>query len=779
MIVTRKWLEEFIDLSDVDDDKLYLVFNSIGLEVDSVKKIKIPPKVVVAEVISCKKHPEADKLNICEVNIGRETKQIICGAKNVVDAKFVAVALEGAYLEDIDLEIKPVKLRGVESFGMICSSTELGLPEMEDGIMILDESIKGLKVGKELRELDIFNDTIFELELTANRGDCLSIYGVARDLSAYFDRPLKTFEYKPKKYLTQGIARILNIKAKANVERSRLLFNIVEAQEIIAPFLVRLRLAFVDRYTNEDLEANIRYAMHASGVILRAYDFDKLKDISGKLFLDIVVKNEILTVISPKGILSYVGIDSNKDFIATKKSKKILLEASYIAPDIISKITHKYNIRSDELYYFTSRGTNPNLESGYLALYKVCDMLSSCSFGELPIKVDGKFPQKIVNVDIEKLNAIIGTKIPRKTINTILKRLGIQTHGSNSQNVFGAVVPPWRHDIENIQDIAEEIMRIVGIDNIPAKPLKVVEANRINQIIQKHKAIRDIRQRAISQGFFEAITYAFTDKKKLQKYGFKMIEEDFDLANPIVDELNTMRTTILINLLDATKRNLNYGKKKVSLFEIGTVFDKERHEKEKFTIVESGFSQDISILNQGKPKKAEFGEFAKKLSAIIGEFDIVSSTPKETLFHPFQYGRVFIDKKEVGIIAKLHPKAQEDFDIKDTFIAEIDLEAILPKHKNASNISNFQGVYKDLSLLIDRETTYTEISKALRDYDDDLIKRFFIIDLYEDESFGSKRSITIRFFLQSDKETLSDKAIEESMKGVLRHLERSCGVELR
>jgi phenylalanyl-tRNA synthetase beta chain len=785
MIVTRRWLEEFIDLRDIDDKKLYEVFNSIGLEVDSIKKIEIPKGVVIGEIVSCQKHPEADKLSLCQINIGRELKQIICGAKNVVDARFVAVATEGTYLPEIDLTIAPVKLRGVESFGMVCSSSELGLPQMEDGIMILDESLGDLKnlVGSELREFDIFDDTIIEIELTANRGDCLSIQGVARDLSAYFDRPLRHIEHKPKKFLTQGIARILSIKSHSELERGRLIFNIIDVVEKIkAPFVVKFRVAIVDKYYNDALEVMLKYAIHSTGVILRAYDFDKLKDEDGKLHIDIKqTEDKILTVNSQKVFLSYVGIGADREFLADENSKKLLLEASYIAPDIVSKIIYKHKIKSDELYYLTSRGTNPNLENGYLELYRICDIESECRYGELPIKVDGRFPKRVVNVDIDKLNAIIGTTIQRKKINSILKRLGVETHGSNSQNVFGAVVPPWRHDIDNVQDIAEEIMRMVGIDNIPAKPLELIEANRITKSISTHREIKNLRQRAIAQGFFEAVTYVFTDREKLKKYKFEVIDFESDLVNPIVDELNTLRSTIVINLLDAVKRNISYGKRKISLFEVGAVFDSNRQESHRLTVVESGFSQDISILNQGKPKIIDFGEFTKKLSAIIGEFEIVSVTPKESLFHPFQYGKIYVDKKEIGYISKLHPKAQDDFGIGDTFVAEIELDEILPKHKNASKISNFQGVYKDLSLLIDRDTTYTEISSALQEYKevDSLIKRFFIIDLYEDESFGSRRSLTIRFFLQSNEGTLNDVAIEQSMNGALEHLIKKCGVKLR
>ncbi|MGC9352000.1 MAG: YtpR family tRNA-binding protein, partial [Sulfurovum sp.] len=217
MIVTRSWLNEFIDLSDVSNDTLYKTFNAIGLEVDSIKEIMIPGKVVVGKILSCEKHPDADKLNVCQIDVGSGTRQIVCGAANVVNAEYVAVATIGAVLPG-DFKIKHAKLRGVESEGMVCSSSELGLPAMGDGIMILDESIGTLEVGKEFGEYPAVADTIIELELTANRGDCLSIYGVARDLSVALDKEMKAFEYKQEEKIKLGIAREAEIHQEGEVD---------------------------------------------------------------------------------------------------------------------------------------------------------------------------------------------------------------------------------------------------------------------------------------------------------------------------------------------------------------------------------------------------------------------------------------------------------------------------------------------------------------------------------------------------------------------------------
>ncbi|XPV52277.1 MAG: YtpR family tRNA-binding protein [Halarcobacter ebronensis] len=216
MIVTRKWLEEFIDISKISTDDICKTLNSIGLEVDSVKEVRIASKVVVGKVLEKEKHPDADKLNICQVDVGDETVQIVCGAKNVDAGQYVPVAIVGCKLND-NFKIKKAKLRGVESNGMICSSTELGLAKLNDGILELDNSIGKLKIGKELNEYPLINDDIIEIELTANRGDCLSINGIARELSAFYTIPFKEKEFKID-YNELGIGQFLEVECESSIE---------------------------------------------------------------------------------------------------------------------------------------------------------------------------------------------------------------------------------------------------------------------------------------------------------------------------------------------------------------------------------------------------------------------------------------------------------------------------------------------------------------------------------------------------------------------------------
>ncbi|MCH9813948.1 MAG: phenylalanine--tRNA ligase subunit beta, partial [Epsilonproteobacteria bacterium] len=273
MIVTKAWLNEWIELDGNTTDDICKSLNAIGLEVDAVNKLSIPEGVKVGFVKACEKHPDADKLNVCQVDLGDEEVQIVCGAKNVAQGQHVAVATIGTVLGD-DFKIKKAKLRGVESSGMICSATEIGLPDINDGILELDESIGVLTLGKQLTEYTLLNDDIIEIELTANRGDCLSVYGVSRDLSASLGlekkNPNSHFVEDPK-----GIANIFQFEIEGDIE-SGIEQKFFEVQKIVLPLLYQFRLACIDHKSTHILHDYLTYATQATGVLFRAYDFDKL-----------------------------------------------------------------------------------------------------------------------------------------------------------------------------------------------------------------------------------------------------------------------------------------------------------------------------------------------------------------------------------------------------------------------------------------------------------------------------------------------------------------------
>ena len=776
MIVTKSWLNEFIDLDGISNEKLYETFNAIGLEVDSIHSYDIPAKVVIGKVLACEKHPDADKLNVCQVDVGMAKRQIVCGAANVVDAEYVAVALIGAKLSD-DFEIKFATLRGVESEGMICSSSELGLPDTGKGIMILDESIGELEVGRELRSYGMISDTKIELELTANRGDCLSIHGVARDLSVALNRELIPFEYTNKNREKIGIARLVDLHTKGHIEAD-LYYALAAMERIDMPFLFSLRLAMVDIESGEKLENFLKYTSHATGVVIRAYDADKLKR-DGKIDLQIKTEEKgIVTVSSGSDFLSVVGVNQEEKCRAGDNSGLLLFESSYIHPDLLVEAIADKSYPKDELYYKTSRGSEPDLDFGMAYLSSLLERGASCRCYEGNLNITSNWEPVNIAVDYEEINSLIGQKIESGKVVTILKNLGFDIHSSQNEKI-GVLVPRFRHDIKNIQDVTEEIVRIVGINNIDAKPLEIVEENRINATLSHYMFKKALRQRAAASGLYENVSYLFAERSKLERYGFDLLPNEIDLTNPIAEELNTLRSTILTNLLDAVKRNVNYTAKAIGLFEIGAVFDAQRRQREVLSLVFSGQRNTESVVNSGKPKMVDFASFVEKLGSIIGALELRECSYQNGLLHPYQSADIYYRGIRCGYVSKLHPVVQEAYGIYDTFIAELEMEALYPTHINAEPISKFQGVYKDLSVVIDKEMPYRQVEEAIGSLGIGIVKRWYPVDIYEDEALGEKKSLTIRFFIQSMEGTLQEGEIESATTQIMKRLEETCQASLR
>ncbi|KIM08796.1 MAG: phenylalanyl-tRNA synthetase subunit beta [Sulfurovum sp. FS06-10] len=776
MIVTKSWLNNFINLNGVSNEKLYETLNSIGLEVNSIKTYTIPDKIVVGKILSCEKHPDADKLNVCQIDIGSAVRQIVCGAANVVHAHYVAVATIGAKLNE-DFEIKHAKLRGVESEGMVCSSTELGLPNIGDGIMILDESIGELVVGKNLNEYEKIADTIIEIELTANRGDCLSIYGIARDLSAALNIPLTRFEYESQNHEKVGLARVAKLSNSGKVN-ALLQYTMATMQELHLSLLLSLRLAFVEETQSNALAGILKYISHTTGVVLRAYDVSHLNLEEEKLNLKASSHEEIIEISINDKIVSEVGITQEASSKANEKSKQVLFEASYVHPSTLVDIVAEKKLTTDELYYNTSRGSEPHLSFGINYLTYLFETYTHCKLYDGVLSLGEEFEPKIITIDSNGVSALIGNTIEKTEIMNILTSLGFKVQRSTEEK-FGVTIPQFRHDIENIQDITEEIVRIIGINNIEAKPFKFAEASRTNTTTHRYYAKKALRERAVTASFDESVSYAFSDALLLEKYNFPLLKKELEIINPITADFNTLRSTILINLLLAAQRNVNYSKKSTALFEIGTIFNENREEKEVLSLIYTGQKESENVSNSGKPANIDFETFVKKISSIIGNMELRTSVENNGLIHPYQSADIIIDNEVCGFLTKIHPNVSEAFDLSDTFVAEIDFNALIPKHINAHAISKFQGVYKDLSLVVDKNLPFNQFSTAIKTLNLPLLNKIYPIDVYQDESLGEQKSLTLRLFIQSLDKTLGDEEIEATINPIIEKLQTEYGATLR
>jgi len=774
MIVTKKWLDEYIDLNDIEIDEILKALNSIGLEVDSHTKLQVPKGVVIGRVLECQKHPNADKLNVCQVDIGDgKTYQIVCGASNIKANQFVPVATIGAKL-DKNFIIKKATLRGVESYGMICSASEIGLPKVNDGILELDDSIGELILGKELSEYELLNDDIIEIELTANRGDCLNIIGIAKELGVYFNKSINLPEFNINED-SEAIGRVLEID-KINSINANLIYKVANIKDFYLPLLYKFRLSILNINKKTNIENLIEYATHLTGVIFNVYTKKIAKTNNEKIKLDIKENKKGFTEVSGKVLLSTIGIEKGE---IEECDDIVVIESSYIDPTYLAKRVFETKQKTGEIYYKTSRGSNPNLEFGIDFLSMLISNFNGLIFkGEISFLDD--IQEISIDIQLDKINKIIGQKINPSKIEHILTMLGFNVKNLDGET-FNVIVPNTRHDIRNIADIAEEIVRIVGIDNIKSIPLNFSEKNRINKISNKLQKRNTFRKNSINQGFFETVTYVFSQKELLEKFDFELVKETLDIANPITNELNSLRTTLLINLILGVKHNKNFGFKYIPLFEIGKAFDKDRNESEKIAFIHSGAKEYEDISNSGKPKPIDFFTFVKKLINIIGEFELKEAKEfNKSFFHPYQCAKVYLNSVEIGILGKIHPKVAEFFDIEsDTFVAEFDFNKIELPFVLANDRAKFQASIRDLSLLKPKGLEYYKIKEVIKNLNEKNIKRFNLIDIYSDESLGEFESITLRFVIQDDNKTLSDEEINDIMDRLIKKFDEKLGIKLR
>jgi len=777
MIITKSWLNEWIDLRNISTDEIAKTLNSIGLEVDRVHEYRVPQKIVFGKVLACEKHPDADKLNICQVDLGSATRQIVCGASNVRAGIDVVVATIGAVMPN-GMEIKPVKLRGVDSEGMICSSGEIGLPALGKGIMELDASIGKWSLGQEVSENLYFNDDLIEIELTANRGDCLSIRGIARDLSAAFDKPLKEY-IKSDNDAKKGIGRILSLSHEKEFDVN-LRYKALDLKDLTLPFLVKLRLGQIEEQYSHDINAMLSYVTHATGVILRAYRHSFFTE-NAKMAKIILTEDEQgFTCIKRLDgtCASIVGVMQNEDAKVVENEGIILLEASYIPPDIISKKMAEHKIDSESVFYRTSRGSEPALEGGLSYCIDLIELYSNASTFSGNVELSNTFREKVVIVTKQEIDAIIGAKIDKVTVAKILKNLGFDTSKSSTDN-FVISVPQFRHDIINKQDIVEEIVRMVGIDNIPAKPSVLQEDNRLEDNYFEYKKRSVYRHKSAQSGFFESIHFVFDEKKVLESYGFATTKEELELLNPIVQTLDTLRPTLLTGLLKATSHNVKNGYASVKLFEIGSVFSPTREESLRMAFVFSGERENESLLNGGKPSKIDFSFFVQKIADVIGDIELKSCTKSHKLAHDYQVAQVIQNGVVLGELFKLHPTVQKEYDLDNTYMCELDFSQLDFSLKTAQKRSKYQASFRDLSLIVPKSITYDTLKSVIEaDATPELI-RFYPVDKYSDETLGEQVSLSIRFVLQSDEKTLAEEDITQAMDSVLLALKKNLGIGLR
>ncbi len=756
-------LNVFVDVPK-DIAKLCEDLSRLGLEVESCMLCVAPKNVVVGKVLEKAPHKNAEKLSVCQVDVGKEVLQIVCGAKNVAPNQFVPVALNGALIGSTT--IAKTELRGVESCGMICSSNELGFPKINDGILELDESVGELVLGKGLNEYAPFNTHVLEISLTPNRGDCLSVLGIAREISAFYHtplKPIKALNFTPK-------SDLITLHADKNIEL-HLAYYLVCNHSLKTPLSVKLSLAHNNALSENDLNNFIEFSAHFSGVVMNAYSLDATP-------IDLSVKND-------ENNLESVYINHQKrSTIAIKHqdqkdlSECLLLEASYTDPISLSLKLHalkdKTLQKDNALIYRSARGSNPNLSDGlnFLSAHLKAAILESK-------QTKHSLKDRTLKFQLEDITEILGLAIEAEKIQGILKNLGfkVSIKVSNSKpQILEVVAPNFRHDIKTIQDIAEEILRFVGIDHLISKPLDSVSNKKSNPHYDTHRFFENLKHKALACGFKEVIHYVFYSKEKQQKLGFEVLEDPLELQNPITTELNTLRTSLVCGLLDASLRNKNLGFKSIALYEKGSVYNSKREEIQKLGFLASGLQKKESYPD-AKGKAWDFYSFAECVSKVIGDFSLEKLTTKTPINHPYQSAKIIQNNEIIGVIAKIHPKVIQELDLFESYYAEIDASKLKRPAMLLKPFSIYPSSVRDLTLIIDENTAFSNIKKALKDAQIPNLSEILPLDIFK-ESHNSI-ALSVRCVIHSLEKTLNDEEVNSAVQKALEILEKEFNARLK
>ncbi len=744
--------------------KLCEDLSRLGLEVESCIPCVAPKNVVVGKVLEKAPHKNAEKLSVCQVDVGKEVLQIVCGAKNVAPNQFVPIALNGALIGSTT--IAKTELRGVESCGMICSSSELGFPKINDGILELDESVGELVLGKELNEYAPFNTHVLEISLTPNRGDCLSVLGIAREISAFYNtplKPIKALNFTPK-------SDLITLIMGENIE-SHLAYYLVCNHSLKTPLNIKLSLAHNNALSENDLNNFIEFSAHFSGVIMNAYSLNKTP-------IDLSVKND-------ENNLESVYINHQKRSIIAIKhqdqkdlSEHLLLEASYIDPISLSLKLHalkdKTLQKDNALIYRSARGSNPNLSDGlnFLSAHLKAAILESK-------QTEHSLKDYALKFQLEDITEILGLAVEEEKIQSILKNLGFKVsvkEPNSKPPILEVVAPNFRHDIKTIQDIAEEILRFVGIDNLISKPLHCVSSKNSNPHYDTHRFFENLKHKALACGFKEVIHYVFYSKEKQQKLGFEVLEDPLELQNPITTDLNTLRTSLVCGLLDASLRNKNLGFKSIALYEKGSVYNSKREEIQKLGFLVSGLQKKESYPD-AKGKAWDFYSFAECVSKVIGDFSLEKLTIQTPINHPYQSTKIIQNNEIIGVIAKIHPKVIQELDLFESYYAEIDASKLKRPAMLLKPFSIYPSSVRDLTLIIDENTAFSKIKKALKDAQIPNLSEILPLDIFK-ESHNSI-ALSLRCVIHSLEKTLNDEEVNSAVQKALEILEKEFNARLK
>lgn len=779
------WLKT-LARTDLAPDQLAHLLTMAGLEVEEANPAAPPFQgVVVAEVKSVEKHPDADRLNVTQVDAGTgELIQIVCGAPNVAPGIKVPCALPGTVLPG-EFHIKPTKMRGQVSNGMLCSAKELGLPEKIDGLLILADTAP---VGSDIRAHLNLDDTVFTLKITPNRADCLSLKGLAREVAALSGCELNLPEIQA---VAAESARRQPVRIDAPQDCGRFLSRVIEGVNAQAesPAWLTDRL---ERSGIRSISALVdigNYVMLELGQPMHVFDADRL---SGSLIVRRAVEGETLACLNEKTVtlsnntlvvadeqqaLSMAGLMGGEGSAVNGDTQNIVLESAWFAPDIIAGKSRQYSFGSDSSFRF-ERGVDFTLQRDAIERATAL-VLAICGgrAGEVEEALGDLPENRQVILRPERVNRLLGVDIPLDRVSAILQDLGLQPEAVAEG--FQVQVPPFRFDLAIEADLIEEVARVYGYENIPDDYTGGKLA--MLRLPENRRPRFDIYRQMAERGFQEVVSYAFVDEQWEQDFAGN--SQPVRLQNPLAAQFSVMRSTLIGSLVEILQNNLNRKQSRVRLFEIARVFN--RSDDGSFLQQEriGGLTYGSALPEQWgeKSRAVDFYDLKADVESLLAGKNAVFTPAAHPALHPGRSAVISLNGDHIGFIGELHPKWLQKYDLPQApLLFELDMAAVCEREKvRYRSVSKFQPARRDLAFVLPESVSYAELEAALRQVDSPLIQAIELFDLYRGTGLPEgMKSMAIKVILQDQDGTLTDDKIDPLTAQLLEAAAR-VGAKLR
>ncbi len=794
MKFTLSWLKEHLqtkaDIGEIADR-----LTAVGLEVEEIidRTVEFTP-FTVAQIVEAEPHPNADKLRYCTVDNGSEHLKIVCGAPNARAGIKVVLASIGTVIPTNGMKIRKSKIRDVESCGMLCSASELGIGEDSAGIIELPEEAE---VGQPFAQYMGLDDPLIEIAITPNRGDCLGVRGIARDLAAAGLGELKSLTIdKIKGNFNSPVDVKISNTEKSPMFVGRYISGVKngESPDWLKNRLESIglrpisKLVDITNFLTFDLgrPAHVYDAAKLQGglVVRDAEAGEKLEALDEKTY---ELESEMTVIADDSGPVALGGIIGGMPTGCSDDTTDVFLEIALFDPIEVARVGRQLQIESDARYRF-ERGIDTDLlpDAAEIATKLILDLCGG-EASELVIAGAPPAQEPPIIFNPKQVEELIGIAPDEKEIKQILQNLGFNISGDSKG--LEVTPPSWRNDIEQDVDLIEEIVRIYGYDKLPELPLPVSDRKK-STTSHTQKSVDKIRKTLVNRGIKEAVTFSFMDAAVVEKFSLNA-NDNISLENPISSELGVMRKSILPNLVDAVSRNEVRGYPDLALFEIGPVFDDAEPGAQQLIAagIRSGNAAQKNPFDNSRT--VDIFDVKADIFALIAEYvnpenlNITRDIP--AYYHPGRAGALALGKNIVGYFGELHPSVLKKMDVKVCVVGfELFIEKLpQPRTKKSSarpklEISNYQAVERDFAFIVDEETTASDILRAVRKSDKNLIKEVNIFDIYTGTGVEvGKKSVALAVKLQPHDRTLTDKEIEQVSNIVVDNVKQAVGGVLR